>query len=305
MPQLPQASGDARANAKANGAAAPGPAPKDLYLDLLKRCLTRFDFDEDLDPVVLGAPWKRKIWAEVEKVLARKDIVAFRKRPFQAWIREEGKDWPTRAETMIGLRRLENLQECVESVVADGIPGDVLEAGVWRGGAGILMRATLAVLGDTERTVWLADSFQGLPKPRAEHPADAGDLHWSQPFLAVSVDQVKRNFTRYGMLDDRVRFLEGWFSDTLPTAPVERLAVLRVDGDMYGSTMDVLTALYDKVSPGGYVIIDDYGEIAQCRQAVEDFRAEHKVSEPIQRIDGTGVFWRKRRSGEGQPPPPA
>jgi O-methyltransferase len=272
-----------------------GPTPTDRYLDLLKRCLTRFDFDDDLDPVVLGSPWKRRIWSEVSKLLERRAIVAYRKRPFEAWIREEGRDWPTRAETMIGLRRLDNLQECIETVVAGDVPGDVLEAGVWRGGAGILMRAVLAVLGDTERTVWLADSFQGLPKPRPEHPADADDKHWTQPFLAVSVDQVKRNFTRYGMLDDRVRFLEGWFADTLPSAPIERLAVLRVDGDMYGSTIDVLDALYAKVSVGGFVIIDDYGEIAQCRAAVEDFRSEHKIREPLQRIDGSGVFWRRQR----------
>jgi len=292
--ELPKASDDLRATPHVNGVA-PGPSPTDRYLDLLKRCLTRIDFDDDLAPVVPGSAWKRRLWAEVSKLLERRSIVAYKRRPLQAWIREEGKDWPIQAETMIGLRRLENLQECVETVIADRVPGDVLEAGVWRGGAGILMRAVLAVLGDTERTVWMADSFQGLPKPRPEHPADADDTHWTFPILAVPVEQVKRNFARYGMLDARVRFLEGWFSDTLPSAPIERLAVLRVDGDMYGSTMDVLDALYDKVSVGGFVIIDDYGEIPQCRAAVEDFRSEHKISEPLQRIDGTGVFWRRRR----------
>jgi len=293
MAKLRQASGELRETPQVNGADA-GPTPTDRYLDLLKRCLTRFDFDEDLAPVLPGTPLRRRIWAEVSKLLERREIVAYKRRPFDAWSREEGRDWPVWAETMIGLRRLDNLQECIETVVAEDVPGDVLEAGVWRGGAGILMRAVLDVLGDTERTVWMADSFQGLPKPRPEHPADADDGHWSQPFLAVSLDQVKRNFTRYGMLDERVRFLEGWFADTLPTAPIDRLAVLRADGDMYGSTMDVLSALYEKVSVGGFVIIDDYGEIAQCRAAVEDFRSAHKISEPLQRIDGTGVFWRRR-----------
>ena len=297
MPTLPEATdvSDMFSVAPPINGSSPEVTSGDRYLDLLKRCLTRFDFDEDLTPIVFGSPLRRRIWAEIEKLLERKDIAAFRRRPFQAWIREEGRDWPTRAETMIGLRRLDNVQHCIETVVADGIAGDVLEAGVWRGGAGILMRATLAVHGDTERTVWMADSFQGLPKPRAEHPADADDQHWSQPFLAVSVDQVKANFARYGMLDDRVRFLEGWFADTLPGAPIDKLAVLRADGDMYGSTMDVLDALYDKVSIGGFVIIDDYGEIPQCRAAVEDFRAEHKITEPVERIDGSGVFWRRRR----------
>jgi len=294
MAKYPEVGDDLSAVRQVSVTAA-GPAPTDRYLTLLKRCLTRYDFDDDLDPVVPGTPLKRQLWAKAAKLLERRGLVAYRKRPFEAWLREEGRDWPTRAETMIGLRRLDNVQECIETVVADGVPGDVLEAGVWRGGAGILMRAVLEVLGDTERTVWMADSFQGLPKPRPEHPADADDTHWTQPFLAVSVDEVKRNFTRYDMLDDRVRFLEGWFSDTLPTAPIDQLAVLRADGDMYGSTMDVLDALYPKVSVGGFVIIDDYGEIPQCRAAVEDFRAAHKISEPLQRIDGTGVFWRRRR----------
>ncbi len=288
------ASDDLRAPTGGNGSGG-GPMPTDRYLALLKRCLTRFDLDEDLAPVVPGSPLKRRLWAELSKLLDRRDIVAYKRRPFDPWLREEGRDWPIRAETMIGLRRLDNLQECIETVVSDDIPGDLLEAGIWRGGAGILMRAVLDVLGDTERMIWLADSFQGLPQPRPEHPADADDTHWTQPFLAVSLEEVKRNFTRYGMLDERVRFLEGWFSDTLPVAPVERLAVLRADGDMYGSTMDVLSNLYPKVSVGGFVIIDDYGAIPQCRAAVEEFRADHKISEPLQRIDGTGVFWRRRR----------
>jgi O-methyltransferase len=294
MATLPEATDMFSVAPPINGSS-PATSSGDRYLDLLKRCLTRFDFDDDLTPIVMGSPLRRRVWAEVAKLLERRDIVAFRKRPFQAWIREEGRDWPTRAETMIGLRRLDNFQECIETAIADDIPGDVLEAGVWRGGAGILARATLAVHGDTDRTVWMADSFEGLPKPRPEHPADAEDMHWTQPFLAVSVDQVKANFARYGMLDDQVKFLEGWFADTLPTAPIDKLAVLRADGDMYGSTMDVLDALYDKVSVGGFVIIDDYGEIPQCRAAVEDFRTEHKITEPVQRIDGSGVFWRRRR----------
>jgi O-methyltransferase len=140
--------------------------------------------------------------------------------------------------------------------------------------------------------VWVADSFQGLPKPREDHPADSEDLHWTQPYLAVSMDDVRRNFTRYGLLDEQVRFLPGWFSETLPSAPIERLAVLRVDCDMYGSTTDVLSALYPKVSPGGFIIIDDYGDIASCKAAVDDYRAKHSITEPLVRIDKNGVFWR-------------
>jgi O-methyltransferase len=233
------------------------------YIALLERCLTRIGFSESTPAESLE-------------------------------VRLEGKDWPADAETMVGFRRLDQLTKCAVDVCEQGIPGDLLEAGVWRGGACILMRGVLAALGDESRKVWVADSFEGLPKPDIEkYPADANDPHWTFTQLAVGIDEVKNNFRRYDLLDDQVVFLQGWFSETLPTAPIDRLAVLRVDGDMYGSTMDVLSALYSKVSPGGYVIIDDYGAIKSCRQAVEDFRELHSIDSPIEWIDWTGVFWRR------------
>jgi O-methyltransferase len=94
------------------------------------------------------------------------------------------------------------------------------------------------------------------------------------------------------LLDDRVRFLPGWFKDTLPDAPIDRLALLRLDGDLYESTIQALEALYPRLSPGGFCIIDDY-IIKACRQAVADYRAKHGVSAEIIHIDGAGVFWRK------------
>lgn len=209
--------------------------------------------------------------------------------------RSQGLDWPADAETMIGSRRMENVQELASAVVEDGIPGDLVECGVWRGGASILMRAVLAAYGDTERVIWAADSFHGLPEPDAERfPADAGDQHHTFDALAVSRADVEANFARYGLLDDRVRFLEGWFSDTLPSAPIEQVALLRADGDMYGSTIDILSALHHKVVPGGFVIIDDFG-LDPCRRAVHDFRAAHGIEDEIVQIDVTGVYWRRPR----------
>jgi O-methyltransferase len=164
---------------------------------------------------------------------------------------------------------------------------------VWRGGASIFMRAVLKAYGDNTRLVWLADSFQGLPKPDGRYPQDEGDQHWEfSHTLGISLEQVKANFARYGLLDERVRFLPGWFKDTLPGAPINQLAVLRLDGDMYASTMDALRSLYHKLSPGGYLIIDDYA-LPNCKRAVDDFRAEHQMTEQVNQIDGSGVFWEK------------
>jgi O-methyltransferase/8-demethyl-8-(2,3-dimethoxy-alpha-L-rhamnosyl)tetracenomycin-C 4'-O-methyltransferase len=93
-------------------------------------------------------------------------------------------------------------------------------------------------------------------------------------------------------LDGQVRFLEGWFKDTLPEAPIDHLAVLRLDGDMYESTIQALDALYDKVSFGGFILVDDYF-LGPCKQAVTDFRSRKRITDRIIDIDGKGVFWRK------------
>jgi hypothetical protein len=248
------------------------PGTKDLYLDLMKKCLT------DL------------IYADVE------EKPNLQLEPFDETKRLEGRDWPTCAHTMIGLKRLDNLQFCVEDVLTKGVLGDLIETGVWRGGATIFMRAILKAHAVKDRFVWVADSFEGLPLPNPEkYPADAGDrLHESRE-LAVPLDQVKSNFAKYGLLDDQVQFLKGWFRDTLPNAPIARLAIVRLDGDMYESTMEALMHLYPKVSLGGYVIVDDYGALAGCRKAVDDYRARQAIEEEMNWIDWTGVYWRRQR----------
>ena len=196
---------------------------------------------------------------------------------------------------MVGLRRLDNLERCITDVVRDGVPGDLVETGVWRGGCGILMRGMLAALGDETRTIWLADSFQGLPAPNpVAYPVDDGDRHHEfTSYLGVSLEQVVENFRKYELLDDRVRFLPGWFAETLPLAPIRQIAVLRLDGDMYESTYVALENLYPKVSAGGFVIIDDYGVLPACARAVEDFRHEQGIEDVMIPIDWTGVYWRR------------
>jgi O-methyltransferase len=209
--------------------------------------------------------------------------------------RELGLDWPAEAETMIGMQRLTSLQHCVETVLAEDIPGDLIECGVWRGGACILMRAVLAAYGDHTRSVWLADSFQGVPRSDPEnYKADKEiKVGLAGAVLAVPEAEVRANFQRYGLLDEQVRFLPGWFKDTLHDAPIDRIAVLRLDGDLYESTIQALDALYPRLSPGGFCIIDDYHNLSPCRQAVTDYRAKHGVSGEIVDIDGSAGLWRK------------
>lgn len=205
-----------------------------------------------------------------------------------------GLDWPAAAHSMIGTKRMNNLRQLCERVLSDNIPGDLIETGVWRGGACIMLRAILKAYGDTTRKVYCADSFAGLPKAeRDKYPQETNaELHQYKE-LAISREQVASNFDKYGLLDEQVVFVEGFFADTLPKLSAERFALLRLDGDMYSSTIQALDALYPKLSPGGFIIVDDYNFVAACRNAVEDYRAAHGITDKIETIDWAGVYWRK------------
>jgi O-methyltransferase len=200
------------------------------------------------------------------------------------------------SHSMIGTLRMRNIEECLDVIREEGVPGDLAETGVWRGGSAVFMRGYLAAYEMPDRVVWAADSFEGLPPPT--HPADAGfDFSAAVvPVLAVSLEEVKGVFARYGLLDDRVRFLKGWFRDSLPTAPIGDLALLRLDGDLYESTWDALSALYKKVIPGGFVLVDDYGDFPPCQKAVDEFRQQHDIREPMQKVDWSGIYWRKAKA---------
>lgn len=261
---------------------------RSLYLDLIRRNLTRYGMHERMPA---RWPLRRRLVLKAANVVLP---MLNKTTPFGQTKRELGIDWPAEAETMIGMQRLTSLQQCVETVLADDVPGDLVECGVWRGGACILMRAVLAAYGDETRRVWVADSFEGLPRPdTANYQADKGiRLDLFSGILGVAEAEVRANFERYGLLDDQVCFLAGWFKDTLHDAPIDRIAVLRLDGDLYESTIQALDALYPRLSPGGFCIIDDYS-IAACRRAVADYREKHGICAEIVDIDGTGALWRK------------
>jgi O-methyltransferase len=269
---------------------------EEMYLDLLKKSLTRAIASESYSAAEPWFRWVRWWFLPVQMFLVARGWTVVRRQTLDLEARSEGRDWPADAETMIGLRRLDNLQFCIQRILRDGVPGDLIEAGVWRGGASIFMRGVLKAYGDTTRLVWAADSFEGLPKPKAGvwRDDERGRLWEFGNTLAVSLEQVRANFERYGLLDDRVRFLPGWFCDTLPAAPIERLALMRLDGDLYESTMDALRALYPKLSSEGYCIIDDYYSHSGARQAVTDYRQANGIDEPIERIDWAGAFWRRK-----------
>jgi hypothetical protein len=239
-----------------------------------------------------GPDANRKRYLDLMK-LSLTDL-SYENNPQARMRRIEGWDWPGRAYTMIGLRRLDNIESCFERVLSNKVPGDLIEAGAWRGGATIFMRALLAAYDVRDRTVWVADSFEGMPVPDAvKYPADESMDLSNDKDLAVSIEEVQRNFRRYGLLDGQVRFLKGWFKDSLPSAPIKQLAILRLDADLYESTMDAIKNLYPKLSAGGCLIVDDYW-LPACKKAITDYRSEHSITDEIVSIDKEGVYWIKR-----------
>jgi O-methyltransferase len=226
------------------------------------------------------------------EILSSQNFVLVKKRPFDPKVRGNGEDWPMFGYSMIGHRRLENIEYCIRSALSSGVEGDFVECGVWRGGASIYARSVLNLLGAQDRTVWLADSFEGFPVQKQEDKLDPPLAGVSQ--MIVQLDEVKENFARFGLLGDNVKFLKGWFSDTLAGAPIKKIAVLRLDGDYYSSTMDSLNGLYDRVSPMGYIIVDDFNCFKSCEQAVEDFCSGRGIKPNFIQIEGgEGVYWQK------------
>ncbi len=244
--------------------------PRDLYVDLLFKSLSNLIYG----PPPLD-PWNDGLF--------RPDA-----RP--------GRDNKSPAHTMVGILRLENVRDLTQRVLDLEIPGDFIETGVWRGGCCILMRGILAANMVEDRKVYVADSFEGLPPPKPDlYPQDEGDTFHLMKNLAISLDQVKANFDVYGLLDDQVAFVKGFFSETLPVLDAGPFALIRLDGDMYESTYVALECLYPKLSIGGFLIVDDYGAIEQCRKAVTDYRAKLGIEDAMHQADWTAVWWQKTR----------
>lgn len=256
---------------------------RQLYLQLMKKAVGDFIYNRDQEE---ETPLPPLSWVDTRT--GKKHMILT-----QADYKQEGLIFPKQAHTMIGLKRLDHLQYCIEEIIQQKIPGDLLEAGVWRGGACIFMRAVLKAYGIHDRRVWVADSFAGF---RDEDLLQEGLDPVQTNYHSVSLEKVKAHFQAYDLLDEQVQFLPGYFDQTLPQAPVQELALLRLDADFYAPTWQVLTHLYPRVVPGGFVIVDDYHIFASCRKAVQTYRHIHQIREPMQRIDFAAVYWQKKRS---------
>eukprot|EP00802_Teleaulax_amphioxeia_P006405 Tamp_06409.p1 GENE.Tamp_06409~~Tamp_06409.p1 ORF type:complete len:492 (+),score=79.04 Tamp_06409:1203-2678(+) len=202
------------------------------------------------------------------------------------------------ARSMVGLQGLSDLQTFVEVILGQEVEGDLVETGVWQGGSCILMAAVLRANNDRKRKVWVMDSFEGCPEPDAESfPQDANDKHHTFKNLQVSVHKVTSNFADFGLESDQIELVRGWFHDSVfsdRVQAIEKLALLRLDGDLYQSTIEVLRGLYYKVAVGGFVVVDDWRlDGMQARSAVIDFHRECEIQETIHVGQDGLAWWRK------------
>lgn len=201
--------------------------------------------------------------------------------------RINGLDW--NGYTMIGLRRLDNLEMCINSVINNNINGAIVEAGVWRGGACIFAAGVLKEA-EVKRNIYVCDVFDNtFPEPQYECDKWT-ELH-DFSALSVSLEDVKSNFNEFSLLTENIIFKKGWFSQTLQTIE-EPISILRIDGDTYESTMDTLQ-LEKNILSGGFIIMDDWA-IDVSRKAFLDYFSDKGVSEKdVIEIDSLSVYWKK------------
>jgi O-methyltransferase len=192
--------------------------------------------------------------------------------------------------TMLGPRRGRTLHRLAEEVDRAGVPGALVDCGAWNGGSTILMSTAAP-----EREVWAFDSFAGLPEPGELDGREGADLGGQ---LVASEQKLRAGFERFAD-PARLHVRVGWFEETLEDAAAEigSVAVLHCDGDWYDSVLLTLEVMYPLVSPGGFVVIDDYGTFPGAQRASDEYRRRVSDAAPLHRIDHTGRYWRKGTVG--------
>lgn len=201
--------------------------------------------------------------------------------------------------TMTSVERMYALWQSVRHVVGNGVDGDVVECGVWRGGSSLIAARTLAAAGDRSRALWLYDTFEGMTAPTARDVSASGDRvaeRWEtlqqdrdDPVLCFAdLDDVRATMARSDYPGELVHYVQGRVEETIPAATPERIAILRLDTDWYESTLHELEHLYPLLAPGGILILDDYGAWQGAREAVDEYFGARPGAPLLQRIDATG-----------------
>lgn len=187
------------------------------------------------------------------------------------------------------------MHQAVKHVVESSIPGDIVECGVWRGGVCMLAAHTLKLLGNTDRCIYLYDTFAGMSEPSEEDlrhdnvPAIKLCLEKGPKWCNAPLDQVRRNMLSTGYPEQNLRFVLGRVEDTIPGTIPKQIAVLRLDTDWYSSTLHEMDHLFPQLHPGGVLIVDDYGWWRGSRLAVDEYFGRQEAKMLLCRIDSDGA----------------
>lgn len=202
--------------------------------------------------------------------------------------------------TMTSPERIAALVEAARYVVANDIPGDFVECGVWRGGSSMAAAMAFRELGDVSRELFLYDTYEGMSAPTDEDVDIAGrsaESKFSERQLTEDssewcrspLDDVRNNLASTGYPEEKVHFVKGKVQDTIAgEMPVGPIAILRLDTDWYESTRHELTHLYPRLVTRGVLILDDYGYWQGARKAVDEYFAAHAIRPLMGRVDFAG-----------------
>lgn len=203
------------------------------------------------------------------------------------------------SQTMTSPERILALIEAVAHICQHQIEGDFVECGVWRGGSSAAIARTLMHFGQTDRQLWMYDTFEGMVPPTdsdvdllgqtAQSLLDEQDVEQATSVWCRSpLEEVRETMTETGFPVDHIALIQGKVEDTLPQRRPDQIALLRLDTDWYESTKCELEYLYPSVVGGGVLIIDDYGHWQGCRKAVDEYFANEQIAMLLNRIDYTG-----------------
>lgn len=246
-------------------------------------------FPRYIDDIIIKYPEDDNIYYEVlnllkDKTYTTNDIIFLMK--YKKYVTQKD------IYSMGAKNEIDLMEECIKTIVNEKIEGDIIEAGVWKGGMGMWIQNLLNYYND-KRTLWLFDTYGKFPessydKDRKIHPIT--EYLFSEKY---NINDVKINFEKFNLLDNNIKFIIGEFKNTIPITDISKISILRLDSDYYDSTMLILEKYYNNISKGGYVIIDDYNnEYLAAKEAINDFRKKYNIKNPIINKGYGYVYWR-------------
>jgi O-methyltransferase/8-demethyl-8-(2,3-dimethoxy-alpha-L-rhamnosyl)tetracenomycin-C 4'-O-methyltransferase len=210
--------------------------------------------------------------------------------------------------SMLSLEGLENIENSTKAILNNNINGDFVECGVWRGGTGIIIKKLLQKYNNSNKQIFLLDSYEGMENLEKSNSLEETDKldelcsnilndaekYFGKKLIETNYDEVKNNLKHFGCYDDKIILLKGWFNNEFPFDNINTISLLRLDCDYYYPTKICLEKLYNKISKGGFIILDEYYlEFMGEKNAVDEFRSKNNITSKLIPVDNNIAYWIK------------